>query len=197
MSINIWWEHQAAGNDFFWRPPWLKAGVSGRSRAGPSCGGCACVTSSSPWAHRGVKPGEAEAKGHQVGVINTHPRESPTVLAHLSQRNFLFLTSEASETWSRNHIGVFWHTGSGNWRQIGKFWWVCTRSCLWLAHVSSNRGRQKMGAFRIHLLASKEREGGREEEREREREMPCKTNYSPGKLCSRELIILKSKGPIS
>lgn len=27
--------------------------------------------------------------------------------------------------------------------------------------------------------------------------IPYKTNYSPGKLCSRELIILKSKGPIS
>lgn len=34
-------------------------------------------------------------------------------------------------------------------------------------------------------------------EKKKPERIPYKTNYSPGKLCSRELIILKSKGPIS
>lgn len=83
----MWWENKGAGSYFFWRLPWLTAGVSDRSQAGPSCGGCACAISSSPLAHRGVKPGEAGAKGQQIDLINKPPlhtclSESPTVLAH-------------------------------------------------------------------------------------------------------------------
>lgn len=167
MSINMWWETKVAGNNFFWRLPWLKAGVSGRSQAGPSCGGCACVTSSSPWAHRGVKPGEAEVKGHQVEVINK-PQVNPLlVLAHFSQRNFLFLTLETSETWSRNHMGVFWHMGSGNWWQIGKFWWVCIRSCLWFAlWVQTGVGKRWEHLEFTYLWQKKEIDRDRERERE-------------------------------
>lgn len=70
---------------------------------------------------------------------------------------------------------------------VGKFWLMCTGSCLWLAHTGLNRGwEEKKNKTESTYLCQK-----------RTTELSCKTNYSPGKLCSKELIILKSKGPIS
>lgn len=85
--LQINWECKVAQNGF-WYSPWQTAGASGRFQAGPSCGGCACVTSWSPLARHEVRPRKAEAKDHRVEGINnphhTRLNESPTVTEEFS-----------------------------------------------------------------------------------------------------------------
>lgn len=54
--------------------PWWTAGGSGRSRAEPSCGGCACATSWSPSARREAAPAEPEAaRSLQIKAFRAEP----------------------------------------------------------------------------------------------------------------------------